>query len=38
LRHLERLPPRAREAMRDWVAQAEALVAARAALRDLAAG
>ncbi len=38
LRQLERLPPRAKEAMREWMAQAQALVAARAALRDLAAG
>ncbi len=33
-----RLPERAREAMRPWTEQAEALVAARAALRNLQAG
>ena len=38
LGHLARLSPPAREAMRGWIAQAEALVAARAALRQLAAG
>jgi hypothetical protein len=38
LGHLQRIPPRAREAMSDWIAQAEALVAARAALRQMAAG
>lgn len=38
LRHLTRLPPQAREAMRGWTGQAEALIAARAALRQLAAG
>lgn len=38
LGHLGRLPPAAREAMRSWISQAEALVAARAALRQLAAG
>lgn len=38
LRHLARLPPAAREAMRGWIGQAEALVAARAALNQLAAG
>ncbi|WP_439599097.1 hypothetical protein [Falsiroseomonas sp.] len=35
---LRRLSPPAQEAMRPWVAQAEALIAARAALRALAAG
>jgi hypothetical protein len=38
LRHLQRLPPAAREAMRSWTSQAEALVAARNALRQVAAG
>ncbi|WP_368414465.1 hypothetical protein [Falsiroseomonas sp.] len=38
LGHLTRLSPPAREAMRGWIGQAEALVAARAALRQLAAG
>lgn len=38
LRHLQRLSPPAREAMKGWIGQAEALVAARAALRQLAAG
>ncbi len=38
LRHLQRLPPAAREAIRGWTSQAEALVAARAALRQIAAG
>lgn len=38
LRHLARLSAPAREAMRGWIGQAEALVAARAALRQLAAG
>jgi hypothetical protein len=38
LGHLARLSPPAREAMRGWIANAEALVAARAALRQLAAG
>lgn len=38
LGHLARLSPPAREAMRGWIGQAEALVAARAALRQLAAG
>jgi hypothetical protein len=38
LRHLGRLAPPAREAMRSWLAQAEALLAARAALRQIAGG
>jgi hypothetical protein len=38
LRHLARLSPAAREAMRAWIGQAESLVAARAALRQLASG
>jgi hypothetical protein len=38
LARLARLSPPAREAMRGWTAPAEALVAARAALRSLAAG
>jgi len=38
LRFLARLSPPAREAMRGWIGQAEALVAARAALRQAAAG
>lgn len=38
LRHLQRLSAPARQAMGNWIAQAEALVAARAALRQLAAG
>ena len=38
LGHLTRLSSPAREAMRGWIGQAEALVAARAALRQLAAG
>ena len=38
LRILQRLPPGAREAMGDWLAQAESLVAARASLRQMAAG
>jgi hypothetical protein len=38
LRFLQRLSPQAREAMRGWLGQAEALVAARAALRRMAAG
>lgn len=38
LGHLARLSPPAREAMRGWIANAEALLAARAALRQLAAG
>jgi hypothetical protein len=38
LGHLARLSPQARDAMRGWIANAEALVAARAALRQLAAG
>ena len=38
LGHLARLSPQAREAMRGWIAPAEALVAARAALAQLAAG
>jgi hypothetical protein len=36
LRHLEALPPGARQAMKDWTDQAEALLAARAALRQMA--
>ncbi|NKC32931.1 hypothetical protein [Falsiroseomonas selenitidurans] len=35
---LRRLSPEAQQAMGDWIAQAEALIAARAALRSLAAG
>lgn len=38
LQRLSRLSPPAKEAMRGWISQAEALVAARAALRSLAAG
>jgi hypothetical protein len=38
LARLSRLSPAAREAMRGWIGQAEAVVAARAALRSLAAG
>jgi hypothetical protein len=38
LRHLARLSPAAREAMRAWIGQAESLVAARAALRQMASG
>jgi hypothetical protein len=38
LRHLARLSPAAREAMRGWITQAEALIAARAALRQMASG
>ena len=38
LRHLGRLSPPAQEAMRSWLTQAQALVAARAAIRQLAAG
>lgn len=38
LARLTRLPPAAREAMRGWTEQAQALVAARTALRNLAAG
>jgi hypothetical protein len=38
LRHLQRLPPAAREAIRGWTSQAEALVAARVALRQVAEG
>jgi hypothetical protein len=38
LRHLGRLSPPAQEAMRNWLTQAQALVAARAAIRQLAAG
>ncbi|WP_439551649.1 hypothetical protein [Falsiroseomonas sp.] len=38
IQRLARLSPPAKEAMRGWISQAEALVAARAALRSLAAG
>lgn len=38
LARLQRLPAPAREAMRGWTGQAEALIAARAALRQIAAG
>ncbi|GGC60633.1 hypothetical protein GCM10011504_43620 [Siccirubricoccus deserti] len=38
LLHLEKLPPPARAAMQPWADQARALLAARAALRQLAAG
>jgi hypothetical protein len=38
LRHLSRLSAPARAAMADWIGRAEALVAARAALRQMAAG
>jgi len=38
LRHLGRLSPPAQEAMRNWLSQAQALLAARAAIRQLAAG
>ncbi|MBY0334469.1 MAG: hypothetical protein K2X49_27750 [Acetobacteraceae bacterium] len=35
MQHIGRLPPAARQAMSDWTAQAEALLAARAALRQM---
>lgn len=35
VQHIGRLPPAARQAMSDWTAQAEALLAARAALRQM---
>jgi len=38
LARLARLSPQAKEAMRGWIGEAEALIAARAALRTLAAG
>lgn len=38
LTHIEKLPPPARAAMQPWADQARALIAARAALRQLAAG
>ena len=38
LSQLDKLPPSARDAMRDWTGQARALLAARASLRRLAAG
>ncbi|WP_149538625.1 hypothetical protein [Siccirubricoccus phaeus] len=38
LTHIEKLPPPARAAMQGWAEQARALLAARAALRQLAAG
>ncbi|WP_135470588.1 hypothetical protein [Crenalkalicoccus roseus] len=38
LQHLERLPRGARQAMQGWIEQAQALVQARAALREMAAG
>jgi hypothetical protein len=38
LQHIDRLPPPARQAMQGWADQARALLAARAALRQLAAG
>jgi hypothetical protein len=38
LQHLDKLPPPARAAMQPWADQARALLAARAALRQLAAG
>ena len=38
LRILQKLSPQARDAMKDWIGQAEALVAARAAIRQMAAG
>ncbi len=38
LRHLGRLSPPAQEAMRNWLSQAQALLAARTAIRQLAAG
>ncbi|MGG5821951.1 hypothetical protein [Falsiroseomonas sp. HW251] len=38
LGHLQKLSPPARQAMAGWIAQAEALVAARSALRQLSAG
>jgi hypothetical protein len=38
LRILQKLSPQAREAMRQWISQAEALVAARAAIHQMAAG
>jgi hypothetical protein len=37
LQHLEKLPPPARAAMQGWTDQARALLAARAALRQIAA-
>ncbi|WP_237217887.1 hypothetical protein, partial [Falsiroseomonas oryziterrae] len=38
LRFLQRLSPPARQAMGGWIGNAEALIAARAALRQMAAG
>ena len=38
LQHLDKLPPQARQAMQGWADQARALIAARTALRQLAAG
>ncbi|WP_043338373.1 COG4223 family protein [Belnapia moabensis] len=38
LQHIDKLPPQARQAMQGWADQARALIAARAALRQLAAG
>jgi hypothetical protein len=38
LRHLDRLSPQAKQAMGNWLVQAQALVAARQAIRQLAAG
>ena len=38
LAHIDKLPPPARAAMQPWADQARSLVAARAALRSLAAG
>ncbi len=38
LRHLDRLSPQAKQAMGNWLTQAQALVAARQAIRQLAAG
>ncbi|NOG71704.1 hypothetical protein [Roseicella sp. DB1501] len=38
LQHIDRLPPPARQAMQGWADQARSLLAARAALRQLAAG
>ena len=38
LERLRKLPPQAQEAMRPWTEQARALIAARTALRQMAAG
>jgi len=38
VQHLEKLPPEPRQAMKGWIDQAQALLAARTALRQMAAG